>query len=99
MKVVLSARVETELVQHFEYGIERFGRPVAERTFARVRRFLFQSLADYPFLGLRCPRPDLYERVIPKTPFVCFYQVDVGRSTVTVVAIFHQAQDREGFGE
>ena len=99
MKVLLSARVEVELVQHFEFGIQRFGRFVAERTFARVRRFLFQALADYPLLGLRCPQPGLYERVIPKTPFVCFYQVDAERDTITVVAIFHQAQDRESFGE
>jgi plasmid stabilization system protein ParE len=99
MKVLLSARVEAELAQHFEYGIERFGRLVAERTFARVHQFLFHALADYPLLGLRCPRPGLYERVIPKTPFVCFYQVDAAQNTLTVVAIFHQAQDRDGFGE
>jgi plasmid stabilization system protein ParE len=37
MRVVLSERAEFELEHHFEYGVEKFGRFVAEQTFSRVR--------------------------------------------------------------
>jgi hypothetical protein len=35
MRVVLSERVEAELEHHFAYGVEKFGRLIAERTFSR----------------------------------------------------------------
>ena len=51
MKIALSERVETELARHLAIGIEKFGHVVAERTFRRVRRFLFETLAAYPRIG------------------------------------------------
>src|SRR5271168_2640355 len=44
MRIVLSRRVEAELADHFAFGVARHGSRVAERTFQRVRKFLFQSL-------------------------------------------------------
>ena len=41
MKVVLSARVEADIARQLQYGIDHFGRAVAERTFTRVDRYLF----------------------------------------------------------
>jgi len=95
MRIVLSARVEAELERHFAYGVGKFGRLVAERTFRRVRRFLFESLAAYPRIGVYLSGRDVYEAVIPRTPFVTFYRIDTATDTLTVVAFFHYAQDRE----
>jgi plasmid stabilization system protein ParE len=95
MRIVLSERVETEFERHFAYGVEKFGRPVAERTFKRVRQFLFESLAAYPRTGVYRARRDVYEVVIPRTPFIAFYRIGRGADVVTVVALFHDAQDRE----
>lgn len=94
MKVVLSERVEAELEHHFAYGLKTFGRRVAERTFIRVRQFLLQSLATYPRIGAYRSERDVYEVVIPRTPFIAFYRIDVSTDTLTVVALFHYAQDR-----
>jgi plasmid stabilization system protein ParE len=52
MKVVLSRRVEAELVEYFEYGQAHFGRKIAERTFARVRRSIFDFLAAHPRMAI-----------------------------------------------
>ena len=95
MRIVLSERVEAELERHFAYGVEKFGRPVAERTFRRVRRFLSESLAAYPRVGVYRSERDIYEAVIPRTPFVAFYRIDTAADILTVVAFFHHAQDRE----
>lgn len=36
MRVVLSARVETDIASQLEFGLKHFGPAVAERTFARL---------------------------------------------------------------
>jgi plasmid stabilization system protein ParE len=95
MKVVFSERVEAELEHHFAYGVEKFGRLVAERTFNRVRRFLLESLAAFPRIGVYRSTRDVYEVVIPGTPFIAFYRIDASAEMLTVVALFHYAQDRE----
>jgi plasmid stabilization system protein ParE len=95
MRIVLSARVEAELERHFLRGVEKFGRPVAERTFKRVRRFLFETLAAFPRIGVYRARLNVYEVVIPRTPFIAFYRVEQAVDAVTVVALFHYAQDRQ----
>ena len=95
MRIVLSKRVEAELERHFSRGVETFGRLVAGRTFKRVHRFLFESLATHPRIGVYRPGRNVYEAVIPRTPFVAFYQIDTTSETLTVVAFFHYAQDRE----
>lgn len=95
MRVVLSERVEAELEHHFAYGVEKFGRLVAERTFSRVRRFLLESLAAFPRVGVYRSARDVFEVVIPRTPFIAFYRIDALADTLTVVAFFHYAQDRQ----
>jgi plasmid stabilization system protein ParE len=95
MRVVLSERVEAELEHHFAYGVEKFGRLVAERTFSRVRRFLLYSLAAFPRIGVYRSARDVFEVVIPRTPFIAFYRIDASADVLTVVAFFHYAQDRE----
>jgi plasmid stabilization system protein ParE len=95
MRVLLSERVEAELGRHFTFGVEKFGPLVAERTFQRVRRFLFESLAAHPRTGVYHPGQDIYEAVIPRTPFIVFYRVSQAVDTLTVVAFFHHAQDRD----
>lgn len=97
MKVVLSARVEADVASQLEYGINHFGRDVAERTFARVDTFLFQFLPNYPYAGKHIEERGIYETWIAKTPFVVFYRVNTEADTITVLALFHHAQDRAAF--
>jgi plasmid stabilization system protein ParE len=51
MKVVLSARVEADIADQLQYGIDHFGQRVAERTFSRVDTFLFKFLPAYPYFA------------------------------------------------
>jgi plasmid stabilization system protein ParE len=74
MKVTLSRRVEAELEDKFEYGAERFGDSVAERTFSRVRHMIFQTIPAQPEAATYHQDRDLFERVIPRTPFVVYYR-------------------------
>jgi plasmid stabilization system protein ParE len=60
-----------------------------------VRRFLLESLAAFPRVGVNRSAQDVYEVVIPRTPFIAFYRIDAAADTLTVVAFFHYAQDRE----
>jgi plasmid stabilization system protein ParE len=68
---------------------------VADRTFKRVRRFLFEALAAHPRTGVYRSGRDVYEIVIPRTRFVAFYRIDIAADLLTVVAVFHHAQDRQ----
>jgi plasmid stabilization system protein ParE len=98
MKVVLSARVEADIARQLEYGVSRFGPAVAARTFARVETFLFERLAAQPYAGKYIQERGIYEAWIVKTPFVIFYRVNAESEIVTVLALFHHAQDRSAFG-
>jgi len=97
MKVVLSARVEADMAGQLQYGIDRFGQIVAERTFARVDTFLFQFLPAHPYAGKYLDDLGIYETWIAKTPFVIFYRVNTEIDAITVLALFHHAQDRTAF--
>jgi plasmid stabilization system protein ParE len=97
MKVVLSARVEEDIARQLQFGIDRYGHTVAERTFARVEGFLFQFLAANPRSGKYLEDRGIYEVWIARTPFVVFYRVSAEEDTITVLALFHHAQDRKAF--
>jgi plasmid stabilization system protein ParE len=95
MRIVFSRRAEYELEHHFDYGVEKFGRRVAEQTFSRVRRFFRESLVAFPRLGVYRAGWDLYEVVIPRTPFIAIYRIDESAEVLTIVALFHYAQSRK----
>lgn len=97
MKVVLSARVEADIAAQLEYGIERHGRRTAQRTFARVDTFLMSFLPNYPRTGKRIEPLGLYESWIARTPFIVMYRIEPDEATITVLALFHHAQDRSAF--
>ena len=98
MKIVLSARVEADIARQLEYGVSHFGHAVAARTFARVETFLFEGLAAQPSAGKYIQERGIYEAWIVRTPFVIFYRVNAESETITVLALFHHAQDRSAFG-
>lgn len=97
MKILLSERVEADIAHQFEYGVQRFGQAVAERTFARVDTFLFKFLPAHPHTGRRIDQLGIYETWISRTPFVIFYRVDDVKQEITILALFHHAQDRASF--
>lgn len=99
MRVVLSARVEADIARQLQYGIDHYGAAVAEKTFARVDTYLTRFLPTYPFTGKLVADRDLYETWIAKTPFIIFYRIDTENAVITVLALFHHAQDRASFDQ
>ncbi len=97
MKVLLSERVEADIARQFEYGFQRFGHAVAARTFARIDTFLFKFLPTHPRAGHFHNQLGVYETWIARTPFVIFFRVDDSAQEITVLALFHHAQDRDSF--
>jgi len=97
MKITLSRRIEAELEHHFEYGVERFGHRVAERTFGRVRHMIFQVLPEQPRAATYHEDRDVFERVIPCTPFVFFYRYNARAEEITVLAFYRHSENRDSF--
>jgi len=97
MRITLSRRVEAELEDKFEYGAERFGDAVVERTFRRVRHMIFQTISAQPEAATYHEDRDLFERMIPRTPFVVFYRHDPRAEEITVLALFGQSENRDSF--
>jgi plasmid stabilization system protein ParE len=97
MRISLSRRVEAELEDKFEYGAERFGKSVAERTFRHVRHMIFQTIPVQPEAAIYHKDRDLFERVIPHAPFVVFYRYDRRAEEITVLALFGQSENRDSF--
>jgi plasmid stabilization system protein ParE len=96
MRISLSRRAAAELEYYFEAGVGRFGVPIAERTFSRVKHLIFDLLPANPELGTYRANRDLYECVVARTPFVIFYRYD-DRDEITIAAIFNQSQARDWF--
>jgi plasmid stabilization system protein ParE len=97
MKVVYTPRAEADLAHHFNFGTERFGRTVAERTLGRLKSYLDPFRVTYPHTATYLPQVDAFEAWVPKTPFVVFFRVERDGDVLRVLAIFHAAQDRSQF--
>jgi plasmid stabilization system protein ParE len=97
MKVDYTPRVRAELRSYFIGGIAQFGPRVVERTFRRINHAVNITLAAQPYLGQFLRNRNVYRYVIAKTPFVAYYHVDSAAEVITILAIFHRAQDRSEF--
>jgi plasmid stabilization system protein ParE len=95
MRITLSHRVEAELEDKF--GAERFGYDDAERAFRRVRHMIFQTIPAQPEAATYHKDRDLFERVIPRRPFVVFYRYNAQAEEITVLALFGQSENRNSF--
>jgi plasmid stabilization system protein ParE len=97
MRIILSLRADAEIEDKFNYGAERFGDSVAERTFSRVRHMIFQTIPAQPEAATYDEDRDLFERVIPHTPFVVIYRYDSDAKEITVLSLPGQSEDRDAF--
>ena len=98
MKLIITPGAQAQIEHQIEYGTARYGRQTNERTFARVERFLIESLAVFPRTGTFLPDVGLYQTMIPRTPFVVIYRVEDQQDIIRILGFFHSAQDRSTFG-
>ena len=67
----------------------------AVQVAARIR-FAAERLADFPRIGHAGRVPGTYEWVVSGLPYIIVYDVALGdRDELTVMGVFHGAQDRE----
>ena len=97
MRLIITPRAQAQIDHQIEYGITRYGRQTSERTFARVERFLTESLAVFPRAGTLLPDVGLFQTIVPRTPFVVIYRIEDQHDIVRVLGFFHYAQDQTKF--
>jgi plasmid stabilization system protein ParE len=96
MKVVFTDNAREDLQRRMIYTTEHFGTRTAEKLFRRIDSFIHQTLAHFPRPG--CPHySGVLETWVPKTPFFVIYRTDVDADVLTILAVFHHAQDRTTF--
>ena len=97
MKLVITPTAQHQIDNQAQYGIARHGHRTAQRTFSRVERFFAPTLVEYPRTGTYIAAKQIYERLIPRTPFIVIYRLEDTRDTLRVLGFFHHAQNRDEF--
>ena len=97
MKVVVTPRAEADIEHQHTWGVRRYGKHTADRTYRRVAQFIEGTIAHRPRTGSCIKPPDIYESWIPRTPSIVYYRVEDATDTVWVLALLHHAQDRRDF--
>ena len=97
MKIVITPNAQAQIDNQLAYSVARYGTRAAEKTAARIEHSFNEVIGIYPRTGTFFKKLDLYETVIPRTPFVVIYRIDDEISTVRILGFFHHAQDRSDF--
>ena len=90
--VQLTPEAERALGDQVDYLIANNAPIAADNLAVRVESFLTKTLATYPRTGRHITERDLWETWIPNTRLVAWYVFT--DSELTVLAIWHTAQDR-----
>ena len=97
MRVVFTRRARSNLDERIAYSVEHFGIALTNRTFDRLDRYLSDVLARYPDIGRPLQNFDAAETWVPRTPFIVIYRVNPEADELTILAVYHHAQDRSKF--
>lgn len=97
MKVVYTPTARRHIAGQIGYLLDQGAARPAKRLRTRITAFVRDFLARHPRTGRPIPEQDCYESSIPRTPYVVIYRIDVASDTLTVLALFHAAQDRSHY--
>lgn len=97
MKVVYTTTSRRHIANQIGYLLEQGAARPAKRLRTRITSFIRDFLARHPRTGRPIPEHDCFESYIPRTPYVVMYRIDAASDTLTVLALFHTAQDRSRF--
>lgn len=97
MKVVYTDTARRHIASQIGYLVDQGAVAPARRLRTRVASFVRNFLARHPRAARHIHEHDIYETWIPRTPFIVMYRIDIAADTVTVLALFHTAQDRSRF--
>lgn len=97
MKVVYTPTARRQIEAQLTYLVDRNATRAAERLRNRITSFVTGFLVRHPRASRFIAERNLFETWIPRTPYVVLYRVDDSADTLTVLALFHSAQDRTTF--
>ena len=97
MKVVYTTTARRQISAQLTYLVEQGAATTAKRFRVRIQSFVTDFLVRHPRASRYVLERDLFETWIPNTPYVLFYRVDTANNSLTVLALFHAAQDRSRF--
>lgn len=94
MKVVVDPRAFEDLERI--HAFIAAARPViADAVVDRILSSI-EKLGEFPAMARTGQVEGTREWVIPRLPYIAVYKVDVESDVLTVIAVFHGAQDRDG---
>ena len=97
MKVIFGKSALRDLEERFDYSNQNFGPATTQVAFERLHTHVESVIAQYPRTGRLNRRGRFWEAWVPRTPFIVAYRIDEANRILTVLAIFHHAQDRSKF--
>ena len=97
MKLVVTSRARAQIDHQMRFSMHHHGPRTAHRTFSRVEAYLSNVVTMFPRSGRSVQGPDIYERAVPRTPFVVIYRINEENDMVQLLGYFHHAQDRADF--
>ena len=97
MIILYTQTARRHIASQLGYLIDRGATRAAKRLQGRIRFFVTGFLARHPRASRFILEKELYESWIPNTPYVLLYRIDASNKTLTVLALFHAAQDRSQF--
>jgi toxin ParE1/3/4 len=94
MKVIIREAAYDDLDRIYAW-IAKDRPPSADSVIDRILESS-ERLSKFPYMGHVGSARETYEWVVPGLPYIVVYKVDSDNDEVTVVAVFHGAQKREG---
>jgi plasmid stabilization system protein ParE len=93
MKVVVREAAYADLERIYRW-IESDSPQNARSVLDRIYDAIDRMLATFPYAGHPGKAPGTYEWVVRGLPYIVVYRIDARMDELTVLAIFHAAQDR-----
>jgi addiction module RelE/StbE family toxin len=93
MKLIIRESAYADLERIYAW-IARDSPVNAQSVVRRIDSAIEDKLTFFPFMGRRGKTPGTREWLVHGLPYVIVYKVDEAADELTVLAIFHGAQDR-----
>jgi toxin ParE1/3/4 len=90
VRYALTARFDIDRIH--EFLSERNPR-AASKVVERIREAIAR-LGEFPYIGHVGRAPDTYEWTVRGLPYIIVYGVDEDHGELTILAVFHGAQNR-----
>ena len=97
MRVVFGEAARADLDERVAVSIQEFEIATTAVTFERLNAHIEFVIANHPRTGRYNRNGDYWEAWVPRAPFIVIYRFNESVAQLTVVAIFHHAQDRSKY--